>query len=178
MAKKLVALALVVTAGAGWGPAAQAQDQAGALPSAEVFDALKACRAIADDGARLACFDEASARLTAAVEAKEIVVVEDKDIKQTKRSLFGFKLPSLRIFGGSDEESEADQTLTSTVASIRPLQSGKYMITLAEGAVWQTTEGLPFPPKAGDPVEIRKAALGSFFLKVGRRRAVRAMRVE
>lgn len=147
-------------------------------PSPELFEALEACRGIADNVQRLACFDSTSAKLSAAVDSKQIVVIEEKEVKKTKRSLFGFRLPDLSIFGGNDNDSEEDKTLLTTVKTLSKAQGGRWNIGIPEGAVWQTTEAMTFSPKVGDPVEIKAGVMGGYFLRIEKKRAVRAKRVE
>lgn len=147
-------------------------------PSPELFEALKACRGIADNNQRLACFDTASASLSAAVDSKQIVVIEEKEVKKTKRSLFGFSLPDLSIFGGNDNDSEEDKTLVTTIKSLGRAEGGRWNITIPEGAVWQTTESMMINPAVGDAVEIKSGVMGGYFLKVRNKRAVRAKRIQ
>jgi hypothetical protein len=158
--------------------AAQDRKKSPPPPSPELFEALNACRGIADNSQRLACFDSASARLSAAVDSKQIVVVEEKEVQKTKRSLFGFRLPDLSIFGGNDNDSEEDKTLVTTIKSLGKAQGGRWNIGIPEGAVWQTTEAMTYNPEVGDQVEIKAGVMGGYFLRVGKKRAVRAKRVE
>lgn len=141
-----------------------------------IVNDIEKCRSIADSTSRLACFDAAAAKLAGAIESKELVVVEQQEVKKTKRSLFGFRLPDLSIFG--DKGSEEDQQLTTTITQASQGKNGRWNITIAEGAIWQTTEPVPFKPRAGDAIEIKSGALGSFFLKMRGGRAVRAIRVQ
>lgn len=147
-------------------------------PSPELFEALEACRGIADNVQRLSCFDSTSATLSAAVDSKQIVVIEEKEVEKTKRSLFGFRLPDLSIFGGKDNDTEADKTLTTTIKSLGRAQGGRWNIGIPEGAVWQTTEAMSINPAVGDAVEIKTGTMGGYFLRVRNKRAVRAKRVE
>lgn len=147
-------------------------------PSPELFEALENCRAMTESAARLACFDNSMAKLSAAVEAKQIVVIEEKEVQKTKRSLFGFHLPDLSIFGGNDNDSGEDKTLVTTIKSLGRAQSGRWNIGIPEGAVWQTTEAMPFNPKIGDALEIKAGVMGGYFVKVRNKRAVRAKRIE
>ena len=161
------------------GPAsAQERRKSPPPPSPELFEALEACRGISDNVQRLACFDSTAAKLSAAVESKQIVVVEEKEVKKTKRSLFGFRLPDLSIFGGNDNDSEEDKTLTTTIKSLGKAGGGRWNIGIPEGAVWQTTEAMTFNPSVGDEVEIKSGVMGGYFLRVGKKRAVRAKRIE
>lgn len=147
-------------------------------PSPELFESLEACRAITDNIQRLACFDSTSAKFSAAVESRQIVVVEEKEVKKTKRSLFGFRLPDLSIFGGNENDSEEDSTLTTTIKSLGRAEGGRWNIGIPEGATWQTTEGMTYNPKVGDALEIKSGVMGGYFLRVGKKRAVRAKRIE
>ncbi len=168
----VAALALTVPA------SAQERNRPAPPPSPELFEALEACRAITDNGQRLACFDSTSASLSAAVESKQIVVIEEKEVKKTKRSLFGFRLPDLSIFGGNENDSEEDKTLTTTIKSLGRAEGGRWNIGIPEGAVWQTTESMMINPAVGDAVEIKSGVMGGYFLKVRNKRAVRAKRVQ
>jgi hypothetical protein len=168
----VVALALAVPA------QAQDRNRPAPPPSPELFEALEACRAIADNSQRLACFDSTSASLSAAVDSKQIVVIEEKEVKKTKRSLFGFRLPDLSIFGGNENDTEEDKTLTTTIKTLGRAEGGRWNIGIPEGAVWQTTESMTYNPAVGDTVEIKSGVMGGYFLRVGKKRAVRAKRVE
>jgi hypothetical protein len=157
---------------------AQERNKPAPPPSPELFEALDSCRSIADDAKRLACFDSSAAKLSAAVDSKQIVVIEEKEVKKTKRSLFGFRLPDLSIFGGNDNDSEEDKMLTTTVKSLGRAEGGRWNIGIPEGAVWQTTEALTFNPAIGDALEIKAGVMGSYFVKVRNKRAVRAKRIQ
>jgi hypothetical protein len=157
---------------------AQERNKPAPPPSPELFEKLQSCRAITDNAQRLACFDSTSANLSAAVSSKQIVVIEEKEVKKTKRSLFGFRLPDLSIFGGNENDTEEDKTLTTTIKSLGRAEGGRWNIGIPEGAVWQTTEAMTFNPSVGDAVEIKSGVMGGYFLRVGKKRAVRAKRVQ
>ena len=57
---------------------------------------------------------------------------------------------------------------------------GKWSLELEDGAVWVQTESatLGRRPKDGSTVEIRKAAMGSYFINIDGQRAIRAKRVK
>ena len=81
-----------------------------------LLNAVTACRAIGDATQRLACYDEAATRLTQAVGRNDVVVLDREDIRQTRRSLFGFHLPRLPLFGGGAREvQETPEEITATV---------------------------------------------------------------
>lgn len=149
-------------------------------PRPAALEALRACQGIAADAARLACYDRAAAALSAQVEKKEVIVLDQQDVKKTKRSLFGFTLPRISIFGdgGKSDRDEPEFTqIETTVQHVRSLGNGKVAFTVDEGAQWQTTEPSPDLPKPGDKVTIKRAALGSYFIRFGKARVVKGMRV-
>lgn len=151
------------------------------VPRPAVLDALTSCRAIVADAERLACYDRAAAALNAQVERKEVIVLDQQEVKKTKRSLFGFTLPRIGIFGGGGngpghEDTEFTQ-IETTVTSVRGTGYGKLRFTIEDGAVWQTTEPSPAEPKPGTKVTIKRAALGSYFIKFEGERTIKGMRI-
>lgn len=158
----------------------------------EALQPLLSCRAETDAAARLACYDKAADALKAATERRDIVVVDKAEVQKARRSLFGFAIPSLKLFGADDRagdqrrsgdrrgptgiDAEVDEVATS-VRSARQDRDGLWIITMEDGAVWHQTGGtLAVTPKAGSAVTIRRAALGSYFLRVGRAPGVKARR--
>ncbi len=156
----------------------QTRSEAPKPAGSELFESLTNCRTITDDMQRLACFDSASASLSAAVDSKQVLVIEEQEVKRTKKSLFGFRLPDLSIFGGSGNDSEEDKTLVTTIKSVGNAGGGRWNIAIPEGAVWQTTETLSLIPAVGDEVTIQSGMMGGYFLKVRNRRSVRAKRIQ
>ncbi|HYZ47591.1 MAG TPA: hypothetical protein VE567_01720 [Sphingomonas sp.] len=141
--------------------------------------ALGACRAIADNAQRLACYDREAATLVQSVEKKETVVLDRAEVKKAKRSLFGFSLPKLPFFGdGKDTKEEAEfQQIEAPIKTVRSMGFGKFRFTIDDGAVWETTEGLNAFPKPGEKVVIKKGVMGGYFIRFEGTRSVRGMRV-
>lgn len=142
--------------------------------------ALFACRAITNDQMRLECYDREAGALQEAQDTKKVVIVEQEVLKKTRRDLFGFSLPRLALFDQDGDGNEAEQIteIVDTIATYRLDTTGKAMITLSNGARWVQTDSQPVlgEPKAGDPITIEQAALGSFKAKIGSRRAIRVKR--
>ena len=141
--------------------------------------ALSACRAIADNAQRLACYDREAGALVQSVEKKETVVLDQQEVKKTKRSLFGFSLPRLPFFGGRDndkDEAEFSQ-IETPIKTIRGIGYGKFRFTIEDGALWETTEGVNAFPKPGQKVVIKKGLMGSYFIRFEGARSVKGMRV-
>ncbi|WBH15398.1 hypothetical protein [Sphingomonas radiodurans] len=160
------------------GTGAQAAEPDGA--GERVLASFAQCRSITDAAQRLDCFDKAASALEQAVKANDVRIVDRGDVRKARRSLFGFTLPKLDLFGrDDDDEKEAPFTeINTTVASAREVANGRVEIRLADDteAVWQTTEAVMFPPKPGATIRIRKGAIGSYFITFGGK-SVRGMRV-
>ena len=125
-----------------------------------------ACSAVTPDLDRLACFDRATARLKAAEQSGAVIIMPRARVEETRRALFGFAVPS----------GPALDAVETTLISAS--QSDGWVFRLADGSVWRQvdTTALNFRPREGMPVRIRRAAVGSYMLKVGDSPAVRARR--
>lgn len=157
--------------------AAPARPKAQDARSNALISALSACRGIADEKARLACYDQASERLAAAVESKDLLVMDRQEIRETRRSLFGFGVPNIPLFRG--EAGSDDGKLETTIASARALAMGMWQIRLPDGAIWQTNESKPglADPRPGQKIVIQRGTLGNYFLRINGQRGVRGRRV-
>lgn len=166
-----IALSLLAAAAA---PAA-AQEAARERP--EALTRVLDCRSIADPGQRLACFDASVAAMAQAEAAEELVVVDRQQLRQTRRSLFGLTLPSLAIFGDDGTEEES-QRIETTIRQVGADPYGKYILVLEDGAVWRQTDSreLPIEPRVGHPIQIRRAAMGSFLANINKQTAIRVKR--
>ncbi|SFS11483.1 hypothetical protein [Sphingomonas jatrophae] len=162
--------------------AAGAQQPSGS--GERMLQSFTRCRAITAPEARLDCFDKAAAALEQAVASKDVRIIDRQDIKTARRSLFGFTLPRVGLFGGGgkdeadDEKGEGFTELNTKIVSVREAGNGRMELRLEqEGMVWMTTDPMSFPPKAGKAIRIRKGALGNYFLAIDGERSVRGVRV-
>ena len=98
--------------------------------------------------------------------------------RKTKRGLFGFGIPNLGIFGDDDDEVEIKQ-IDGEIVSTGFNADGGYIFRLADGSRWTQMDGKPFalPPEAGDKVVVKKGALGSYILSVGKQPGVKVKRI-
>ena len=165
---------MVAVLASGAAPSAAASRPSGA---AGIFAELTACRVIADNGARLACFDVAMAKLAEAAAKGDVKIIDREDIRQTRRSLFGFELPRVAFFKGDDTASDTPSEIDTTIKAVGSSEFGKFILTTDDGAVWRTTEPLPRDPRPGMPVHLKRGALGNYFMRVGAMRPVTAQRV-
>lgn len=131
----------------------------------KVYSDIVACRALTDSAARLQCFDAAATALETATESRQIVMLDQNEVRKTKRSLFGFSLPKIPFFGESDEEQEEEfKEIEGELANVQDLQYGKYQFTVKDAGTWQTTQGTSSILKNGKKFKIKRAAMGSFML--------------
>ncbi|MEW4448637.1 hypothetical protein [Qipengyuania sp. JC766] len=168
--------AILVAASSGL---ANAQETAEAK-SSDALTSIVDCRTITDDEQRLVCYDAAVSALQSAQQAKELVVVTRKDVREAQQGLFGLAVPRIKLFDEADEKSEETQELkeiTSTIASFREARRG-FVFTLPDGAVWEQTDNTYLGGmREGATVIIKRGALGSYFATVGSGRAARVKRL-
>jgi hypothetical protein len=143
----------------------------------ETLERLMACRGIADNAARLNCFDTAAGALDTAQRQGEVVVMDRAGIAETRRELFGFEMPSLPRLFGPEGAVEID-SIETTLQSASLVGEGRWVFRLADGSVWRQidSERARFQNSPGQPVRVRRASLGSFLLTVDGSRAVRVRR--
>ena len=148
-------------------------------PGSGLISSVQACPQIKDDPARLACFDRSVAALASANARGDVAVVDRQQMREARRTLFGFAVPRLPFFSGSKDVQEEPKRLVSTVASFRGIGNGFFRVTIADPeSTWESTEPSDvFDVKAGSKVTIDHGALGSYFMEIGNNRAVRAHRV-
>jgi hypothetical protein len=154
--------------------AVAAQAAGGTAPT--LVDALATCRSIAANEARLACFDRAAGAIVDAQRQKDIVVLDRGEVQKAKRSLFGFSLPSIKLFGDGKDDAQLKQ-LVGTMQSAESLPGGLIRFALDDGGMWETTEQVMMPPRRGDVVTIKAGALGSYIATAPGRRSARVRRI-
>lgn len=147
-----------------------------AAPRAQAMQRLFECRAITESAPRLACYDAATESLSAAERQGEIVVVERERVLASRRALFGFTLPDVSSLLGAEADRLDEVQTTLDRASYTP--GAGWTFHLADGSVWRQIDTTPLQFRAtpGLPIKIRRAAMGTYFLKVADNPAVRAKR--
>lgn len=143
-------------------------------PESNILDRFAHCRGLADAGARLACFDAAATALAA---AGEVTLVSRTDVEQNQRQLFGFDVSLLNPFSERGESDELS-SITSTMASARQIGPNGWLLTLEDGSVWRQidTTRAAFSTRQPHVVTVRRAAMGSYMMKVGNTPAFRVKR--
>ena len=153
--------------------------QASAETRPALFGRLTDCRKLADNTARLACYDRVTGDLERAEAQGDIVVVDREQARKVRSQAFGFAMPSLSLFERG-EAREALETVTGRLAAARKDGNGKWTVRLEDGAVWTQIDSaiVMFQPRPGMEVKVRRAALGSYMLSINGRAGFRARRVE
>lgn len=135
-----------------------------------------ACRTIADDSERLACYDRESEALGDAIESDEVVVVSREQALAARKELFGFSTPNFAgLLGDDDKLKKIDVEVAS--ASINGL--GDLVVVTKDGSVWRQIDDRQIGslPKAGTAATVEKAALGSYEMKIEGRRSIKVRRL-
>lgn len=160
-----------------------------ALSQAASTKAIYDCAAISDDAARLTCYDTAVGNLKSAEEAGEITTVSRSDVEKVQRESFGFSIPSLPKLalpklGGSKDKVDDNGQLASVnfaVSNVRRDPYKKVVVTLENGQIWRQTDSntVTFSKRRGvKEATIKRAAMGSFKIKLDGGPAFRAKRIK
>jgi hypothetical protein len=159
-----------------------------AAPAAAVDEtALRACRAVADDDERLACYDRELDREDRAAAAAESAAAPNAGTPPpappapvTAEERFGRE----RAIAAEEREREQRSArelgeLKALVTKIETRIDGLMTITLDNGQVWrQNAPDSRFRLKVGDPVSIQPGALRSFLMSGPTNRSTRVTRVK
>lgn len=140
-----------------------------------VFENVVNCRALTSDSERLACYDKSVAALAAAREKEDIVVADRATLRETKKGLFGFSLPKLKLFGGT--EGEDVNEIETTITGVRLNADGLGVFTLADGAHWKQVDGGNQFARAGVTIKIKRGALGSYLASIDKGAFIRVVRL-
>lgn len=165
---------------AAWSFGASSLNAQDAAKPPEYLDDLKQCQSIAEDIARLACYDSAVGRVVTATEEGKVRLIDKEDVEETRRGLFGFSLPKLKLFGDEEEGAELD-ILQTIVTKVNFEGRNTVLLTVEEGgAVWRIpgADYRTLQTKPGDAVEFKKASLGSYFIRINGRMGIKGRRVQ
>ena len=165
MARPTLRPAILILAVAFGAPlAAHAADKPAA--SAPQFHAVLDCRKVADNAARLACYDSAAAKMGEAETHGEIVVIDRAQASAAHREAFGLPIPSLSFITRALKPDEVYR-VDGVVDSVRADANGRWTFALEGGAVWRQISGdLNNAPRHGSKVSIRHGSLDSFLMNV------------
>lgn len=163
----------------GLASAAHAQRPRAGQERPEVLSRVVQCRAIVAEAERLACYDREVAAMDQAQSTGELVAMDRTQVRRTRRSLFGLTVPNLGIFGDDNEDEEQASRIESTIRMATTNAMGKWVITLEDGAQWMQIDSmnLSIRPRPGQPIRIRRAAMGSYLANVNNQTAIRMRRI-
>lgn len=153
-------------------PSVQAQQR----NSDDLLDAVGRCQADRDDARRLACFDAAATALVAARANHGLVALSQEQMREREQAKFGLN-PNRPVPTSGPAGFPTIETLESKVTHVRPSARDLFVVTLADGSVWRTTEPARRDPATGEAVRIRRGALGSYLGSFAGMRSVRIERL-
>lgn len=145
--------------------AATARDKADQSHAA-AFQSVLDCRAVADNTARLACYDAAAAGMSQAEAKGDIVVIDRAQAQKAHREAFGLSVPSLDFVRRALRPEEVNQINGVVKAAMSDI-NGRWTLVLEDGAVWRQIAGDQLrTPHVGSKVVIEKGAIGSFKMSI------------
>lgn len=106
-------------------------------------------------------------------------MVDQEDIQNTRRTLFGISLPRVKLFGDADDGTPQIKEVTAVIRSTSEGEAGRIVFTLEDGAVWAQTDDYPVFRfvKPGQKVTIKRGSFGSYFADFASTVTVRAKRL-
>ncbi len=167
---KLAAFTALAVASA---PAAIAEKSS---PRPMVVAKLIECQSVAEPAGRLACYDTQVKALETAESRKELVVIDQQQVRRVRQSLFGFAIPRFNLGGVKVDDSQDITHLESSVSAVRKVGYGWAMVLANDGGTWETSDPLLKPPAIGNKVEIKKGFMGGFLGSIGNNNVVRMRR--
>lgn len=149
-------------------------------PLAKVY----ACADIADGAARLACFDGAVAGLKKDVAGGQVQVMSKEQVRAAEIQTFGSEnltvSTALAAASGRKPAEAPPDRVTLKVKSITPGGDGNLRFLMENGQLWRQMDREKVVGLGSGPwtAEVRKAAMGTFFMNIEGRRAIRVKRVD
>ena len=148
-------------------------------PAPAALTRVIACGTVADPSERLACYDREVKTMNEAQQKGDLIAMDRQQVRKTRRSLFGLALPDLGVFGDS-ESDDGNSAIETTIKSVSETPDRKWIFTLAEGSRWVQldTRNFVVDPAPGQPIRIRRAAMGSYLANVNKQVAIRVRRIQ
>lgn len=165
----------------------------GASPAVLAAGDPRSCVAIADDAARLACYDRAMGHTaapkpapvaptaTAAPAATSAAAAPAAPVKKDPVGEFGLseQAKQAKDPAKAAEAAAAPDSITGRVMSVRWRKYGEFVVTLDNAQVWAQTEPMPSAVvRVGDTVTIKKALFGSYTLVTAGRIGTKVRRID
>ena len=166
----------------------------GASPAVLAAGDPRSCVTIADDAARLACYDRAMGRTAApkpapvtpvapaaAAAATSAAVAPAAPAKKDPVGEFGLseEAKQAKDPAKAAEAAAAPDSITGRVMSVRWRKYGEFVVTLDNAQVWAQIEPMPSAVvRVGDTVTIKKALFGSYTLVTAGRIGTKVRRID
>jgi hypothetical protein len=154
----------------------------------DVASAVRACRAEADDAARLACYDRAADRIQPAAKAPApqpaapaaAAAVPAAAAAAAPEDSFGReRVIQAEEHKRQQQESRAVGGVEATVTKIETRMDGLMTVTLDNGQVWrQNRPDAMFRLKEGDHVKIQPGSMKSYIMSGPTKKSTRVSRVQ
>lgn len=169
----------------------------GACPAALAAGDPRSCVALADDAARLACYDRALGRSAGPKLAPGAATAPAAPAAAAAATASAAAVPAppskdpVKEFGLTEEAKQAKDparaaeaataadSITGRVVSLRWRKYGEFVVTLDNAQVWAQIEPMPSAVvKVGDTVTIKKALFGSYTLVTAGRIGTKVRRID
>jgi len=166
----------------------------GASPAVLAAGDPRSCVTIADDAARLACYDRAMGHTAApkpapvaptapaaAAAATSAAVAPAAPAKKDPVGEFGLseEAKQAKDPAKAAEAAAAPDSITGRVMSVRWRKYGEFVVTLDNAQVWAQIEPMPSAVvRVGDTVTIKKALFGSYTLVTAGRIGTKVRRID
>lgn len=151
--------------------------QVGPVTAQSPLDELFRCQSVTVPEDRNTCFTTETAKLQRATSLGELMIVDQKVAEERSAAAFGLRTPDAL---SSAFEVETPRQIASTLASSSQRGDGKYSFTLADGTAWIQVDSdlIRLRPRDGSSVVVKRAALGSYMLRIGTGRDIRVRRID
>jgi hypothetical protein len=145
---------------------------------AAAVTALERCTTIQTPADRLACFDQSVAAFQSAEQTGDIIIIDRTRMAMAQRQAFGTDDAPFDILQPAARRPERINSIETTLTSASRTSDGGWIFRLADGTVWDQVgnDTVTFRNREGETVRVRRAALGSYLLVIGRSGAVRVRR--
>lgn len=176
---RIVTTAVLLTATITMGTMASAKEAETPQPPPAALTRVVACSSVTDPSERLSCYDREVKSMSEAQQKGDLIAMDRQQVRKTKRSLFGLALPDLGVFGDSGSD-DGDSAIETTIKSVSETPDRKWIFTVAEGSRWVQldTRNFVVDPAPGQPIRIRRAAMGSYLANVNKQVAIRVRRIQ
>lgn len=138
---------------------------------------VAACASESDDRRRLSCYDREIAQLVGSERAESS---RAQDVPTPAADEFGYRGKVAREeLDRKAAQEDMNERMDATITEVSSRPRGELVITLDNGQIWeQKTANSKIKLEAGDEIEIKKGAFGSFMLVTPSGRGTRVSRVE